>query len=453
MAVSNHHLNRAELHLKPLCAHLGRGATYLVTHLQKRAHVETAAGRCAQGLAKFTLGIGSLAIIPIALIESVAFLIFAGFAISINRMICDSRSLFWQNVSVQLLSHAFHSAFITVLFFTMLMKNPNLSFFTANAAVDQALYLGTAVGVHLVFGTLFDVEAGRDRNLSIQRVGQMVLQHVPHVAYDLLSQVQRDFDIDLSHRIAQAPQLQAYWNEHPHDLQFLRGLQWQRLTHDEAYQAQAAEILRRILERGEVVGAAQNNQPALFELNPATPAVAAYQERLKGYLKAAFLEIYRTPNLVSCLDREGESGKELLKIPDAAVFMPLATYAQYKEICEEIQCPERFNAELRRYDSRREQLLATRQKVLLLGDQGQSLLQQKILRGADLQVPDNVQEVYREIAALADPLVAGPLVTKVALNIRAHDLSQLVEFANIFKSACDEAIALVEQQEQRSCGV
>jgi hypothetical protein len=311
---------------------------------------------------------------------------------------------------------------------------------------DQTLHLGSAAIVQLACSGFYDRRADRDPNLNLTRAANIFRDSHPAPLTDILTQIQRDVGLNLREGMAPIPSLEDYFNRHPDERDFVRNFDVSAFIRDEGYRNRTLLSLRTFLEEARLIGHAQNPADIYhFDLNQNTPAEIAYQNRLKELLKNAFLEIYRTPALSQCLDKDEDLGKDLLEMLDGSTYIPLTTYTQYKELLEEIQCPPWFTGNLVLYNERQNQLIAARNKIMPLSENDKNELVKRILRGSDHELSDDLKEIYLDITNLAPALYQGPLMTKVYIDPFANDGDVMVT-QNLFQTVCQEAIAEINVQ-------
>lgn len=443
MNVANPYLNRGNLHFKPICARLGRGVLWSSTSLQRNAHTNNWRGRVIHFASKAALFIGASTCIPIALIEAISLFIISGIGLLINNFLFSNRNEFFQKYSLMSLSYSVHSLAVAVALFVLGLKNPNLRFFTPNVLGDHALHLGSAAFSQGLIGGIIDQRVNRNAQETIQRTQNLIRDGHPDMLNDVINQLQIDFNLNLRERMGAVPHLEDFLNRHPQDRQFVQNFDLRNIIESPAYRQRAAEFVQRFLADMQLVRPGAVGANALrIELNQNTPEEIAYQNRLSHLLKSALLEIYRTPALSHCLDRDGDLGTDLLEMRDAGTFTPLTVYTQYKELSEPIQCPERFSGNLLPFNPRRAELTAAQNALNGLNDDEKRGLVQKILRGADVVAEPRVQAVFLAINKLAAPLMQGPLITKVAIDLRNIERGeQPMDAANLFQKAYREAIA------------
>lgn len=439
------------LHFKPLTARLARELTDATTELQRSASLNQWHGHVVIFLSKAFFTMGAICSIPLALIETISSLA-SGIILGIlNRSVYQDRSEFLQKYALKAISYGCHSLTSSVALLVIGWKAPLFLYHTTNAIVDHALYLGSAALIQCSCGVDIDQAAGRNPNLAIERTIQLLGDSHPDLIYDVLNQFQRDFDFDLRDRLGALPHLRTFLDQHPDSARFIREFNFQSFLTSAAYRQQAVQILRQFLIEAQLLRPdVQELNPYYFELNQSNAAEGTYQEKLAAFLKAAFLEIYRTPRLANCLSTDKETGQSLLESFDASICAPLATYTQYKELLQPLTCPSHFTQSLRVYndcqekEGRYRQLQSAKTQVDLLTNQQKGTLVEKILKG-DLEVEPAVQEVYKKIGELAGPLYQGPLMTKTAIDLSQIDSGNIIVKRNLFQKACQEALAEIAQ--------
>lgn len=442
MTIANPYLSD-NLHFKPICARLGRGVLWTTTTLQKKASETEWHGHVVRFLSKATLFLGAVILVPLALIESVSLFIIGGLGIAINKFLCQSRSQFLQKYSLKAISYAIHSGVVTIAMFILGLKNPNLKYHTNNALVDQALYLGSAGFTQMTFGTAVDLAAGRSPQMAFERSLNLFVDSHPDLLNDIMTQIQRDFGLNLRERMREIPHMEAFLNRHPEDRDFIHNFNFTRLVNDQVYRRRAGEFLHRYLEEARVVRpqADEVEVNALrFELNVNSAEEAAYQNRLGTHVRTAFLDIHDNPAFARCLDSGQYPGKDLLEMFDASIYLPVAGYAQYKELLEPIQCPVQFSGNLTDFNTRRQLLITAQNKVNLLTPDQRGRLVEKILRGSDMHTQGPVQEAYIDISFLAAALHRGALMTKTAIDLREIEGGNVLDVRNLFQKACQDAV-------------
>ncbi len=442
MAPVSAYLASNNLHFKPICARLGRGFAWTTTTLQKSESLRV--------FSKPVFIFGAVVCLPIALIESVCLFVIAGLAVAINRFLCQNHSEFLQKHALKALSYAVHSSVMTVAFFILGLKNPNLTYHISSAIVDNALYLGSASFAQCLFGPAMDFAAGNDIRSFITRTTNLLRDSHPYLLNDLLAQIQRDFELNFRERLGEIPRLDEFLSRHPQYRPLVTNFNFQTLINDRAYRNQTAHLFRALLaDMGLVLPAPEGASALYFELIPSTEQERRYQNRLVHLLQHAFLKIHQKPALSGCLDQEGHTGQYLLEILAASTCIQLTTYAQYEEILQTLlYCPESFSPNLACYNPRREQLVAAKAKVMALSDAQKQNLEQKILRGSSYQTEGAVQEAFLAISALASDLYQGPLMTRTALNLERIQGGDIVEVRNLYQTACQGAISQLKHLNQ-----
>lgn len=435
------------LHLKPICAWTGRAVAWASTTWQKNASETEWHGHLVRFLSKATLIAGSILSIPIALIEAAVGFAFGGIALAFNKAAYADRSEFLQKHSLKFLSYAVHSLALSVTYLVLAIKNPILLHYTANAVIDHAIHIGSAGFIQCTVGASIDKSAERSPQLAITRTLNLLSDSHPNLLNDIGTQIERDFDINIRRRIEQVPSLEEYLNRHPDQRRIIENFNIHLLLNNQNYRQQVVLFGRQYLEESGIIGNQPDQfNPLRFELNRNTGEESAYQEHLARLLKNSFLQIYRTPELYHCLDKDGTEGNDLLEMMDASTYVPLTTFTQYQELLQPLICPRQFSGNLVRYNQRRNDLTAAREQILALNEVQRGELVQKILRGADVAANGAVQAAYLSIHQLAPALYKGPLMTKTAINLQAVEGGgEMMDVRNLFQKACQDAIAEINE--------
>jgi hypothetical protein len=155
----------------------------------------------------------------------------------------------------------------------------------------------------------------------------------------------------------------------------------------------------------------------------APQGVDAYRQHLQNVFAVSLPEVYNDPSLVACLADKNDSnpdqvqsGKESISSLSADCIIPLLHYSQLKELQQDIRCPENLDGISQH---RRRNLNYAKAQLERLSDQELTLLKKRLL-GLELTsehtqgLPDEgiqaIQDLHRQIGALAAPLVQGGLV-------------------------------------------
>ncbi len=406
------------LHWRPLCRHVNvLGVIRPAIALQKIASETAWHGRVVRFISRALLVAGAFLTVPIALIEGVAFLIIGLLGLAINRFLCQNRSEWLQKYSLKTVSYSLHSFFVGSVSFLMALKPPDLKIYTAAAAADHLLHLGSAISIQLSAGAALDRAAGRPDTRSTQRVIGLFVDS--HFAGDIIEQFQRDFAPDLRGSLIQNPNIPQYLAQRPEERAALENFNLARLLQDADYRRETLRFVQRFINSTGIITVIDENNAES----------RTYQNRVSEFVQTSFLEIHRDANLFHWLDREEETGQSLLESLDASIYTPLATYAQYKEVLEPIQCPGNFGG------NRQAQLLHARRLVEHLSPLEKRQLVEKIL-GAEIVVGENVRDAYREIGTLAVPMYQGSLLKQRG----PIDLADPFAQRNLFQDACQRAL-------------
>ena len=459
--VEENYLNTNNLHFKPICARLERGVLWASATLQQNASTTHWHGHVVRFLSKATLGIGSLAVIPIALIEAGGTVVLVAIGLTFNALIYDDRSEFLQKHSLKALSYSLNSAAVLVASIVLCVTTPTSQYHFPHALIDHILHIGSALFIQGFARPILDRRAERDPSLAGNLALNLLADSYPDSALDLLNQLQRDFGIPMRNQAGEIITIQEFLNDprtgfqnslnNPEDQAFVANFDLHLLEEPE-YAIQTIVIVRRFLEAQGLVLAAENpDNPFLFELNQHQPEETAYQDRLSNLLRDSFLEIHRTPELVRCLnttDRFGETttGQDLLEAMDASIFTRLTAFTQLKELEHPILCPAVFTGNLTDYNRRRADLLAAQRGFNTLTREQKAQLIQKILGAATDPARGAVHDMFLEINRLAAPLNQGPLMTKTALDLGNIRGGNIIDARNLFQAACQEALETIGRQ-------
>jgi hypothetical protein len=170
----------------------------------------------------------------------------------------------------------------------------------------------------------------------------------------------------------------------------------------------------------------------VLDANSSTDAL--YQQKLKSFIKDAFLEIYRNDTYAGFLSENGlsQEGKEALSSFLPEIYLPLARYAQLKEIeADTLACPESFhNERLSIYNGRRQELLECKQNISHLSRAQRQNVVTKLLKGDAINT-----DLLQKITALALPLLKGTLMSLPTFDYADQSSSSI----NLFQQACMEA--------------
>jgi hypothetical protein len=405
------YLHENNLHFKPISAHLARCAAWASVELNKSASETRWHGHVVRALAKVTLAGGFCAALPIAAIEMLALGLISGLGIAIDYYLCGGGCEFLQKHSLIFLSYAINSLGAFVLLRAMLKKIPTLRSHSMVALYDWGARFCAAAMTQIQIGGWMDRSAGRNNE---PRILNLLFETLPEFGQDMVHQIQNDLGV----RLPELPALQEYLSRHPEDRRFIEEFDFHDLH-------QAAAFAQRFLADARLVHI-NRDDPLRFELFVNPQGVADYQEHVAQLLKGAFLELHNTPALSQHL----EGGAQSLAEMQASIFTPLSAYTVYKELRQEIQCPEQLA-------ERRQRLLAAKAAVDGLSDEDRNTLVQRIL-GAEVSETAQVHEAYLKINQLAPDLYHGPLLKKPVLDVNHMQME-----VDLFQRSLQEAFALL----------
>ena len=216
------------------------------------------------------------------------------------------------------------------------------------------------------------------------------------------------------------------------------------------------QFVDALVARG-VIPAPVAGEEHIVRLNTLALNEADYQKHLLATVKLAWLEIYNTDSLVQCMSEKNvpiservNNGKEALTSFGSNTYIPLANYAQYKELLsDEIKCPAAFESrDLRQYDSRLQKLQEAKTKLSALNQAQNLTLVNKLLLGDDFNLATSghtleeqaaIQILFKAIGDLAGTLHQGKLMSQAAINVSTGE----ADYRNLFQLACQEAASSI----------
>ncbi len=443
MNASAYTLNE-NLHFKPICARIARCTGWASISLQRYSSSEWH-GHILTFLSQATLVAGAILCIPLSLIESVAGFAIGSVGILINRFLIQDRSELIQKHSLKYISYSLHSLILSITALVIGLKRPMIRYQTANAIFDWVIHIGSAAFIQSTVGSAIDRSVRRGPETAMNRILNLFNDCNPDLLNDIREKINEDFHIHTQALMLHIPSLEEYFERHPEDRDILANVSLDALMNNEDYRNQIGRFVRRYLSQIQMIGAGLNQAaPLILELNQNAPEESTYQNYLSETLKNSFLQIYRTPDFHRCLDTNENSGRELLRMLDADIYVPLTTFSQYQELLQPIQCPREFTGDLDQYNPRREQLIAARNLVNTLNEQQKRVLIEKILRGPDVEVAGEIQAAYLTIHQLSSPLYQGPLMSRTVINLGGLERGEIIDRKNLFQKALQEAIAEIE---------
>ena len=443
MSTQSPYLSSGNLHWKPVTAHFARGSLWLTTVLQRNASPMAWYGRAVVFLSKANLVLTAFVLLPVAFIETTALFIIGGLGVVCNKLVYRNESEFIQKHSLKAIAYGLHSSIMVIALFALGVMAFPLREHTPRALIDHGIHLVIAALVQTTVGAVLDRAVGREDRSSVVRLLNLFWDSHPALINDVITQVQRDLNLNLRSKMGRTPHVENYLNRHPQARAFVNEFRIQSLRNRD-YRLRTLAFIREFLVETQLVQPGED--PNLLEFNTTE---TVYQEALVRHLKNAFIDIYKNPALAKCLDsidKDGnvdQQGQTLLKDQDASIYGPLTSYAQYKELLEPVACPDQFIGNLARYNNRRADLIAAKRQIDDLSRNDRTRLIQKILRGGhytpqeEKAISGPVKKAFLSIGKLAHPLHQGPLMLKMGLNLGGGDI---IARKNLFQKAMREAI-------------
>jgi hypothetical protein len=444
-------------HLRPLSAYIFSAVRFMGTTVHQNTSDTHWHGRAVRWISKAFVATGYLLNTPIALTESCA-AFSLGLAGAGFHALTRGNFEFTQRYTLKLLSHSCNSFLVATAQLTMIFNKYFPEYHTATAFISQALYLGSAALTQFTWGLLFDRIGDRpNRILAPQRMREFLLESAPSALRNILHGLDRDFGLNQQlSTIAQRPNLQPFFQQHPVYQQTWNNFSIGNLG-DATYRQSFIESVQALSNHLHLTRPVEGDQGAReVVLNTNINEDTNYQKELQKIVKDAFIEIYQTPELVSCLAEESEDekatasqkGQEAMECFAPHIYIPLAHYAQLKELESQPVCPTNFsNRNLHQYNTRCQALTQAGSKLKALGADEKNLLIAKLLKGDGINILDkkhqldskaasHLQELYLEITKLAGCLHQGDLMAEKTLNIEDFSFSS----NNLFQKACQEAL-------------
>lgn len=451
-------LDNNNLHFKPITGWVFQGIRFAGTSIHQSASPNRWHGHLVRGISYGIVATGYVINAFLALAESILAFTVGFFASMLHRQ-TNAESVTLHKFTLKCLAYAINGLGVSVGQSYLLCTGNFPQYHTLNTLINHGLHIGSAIVSQLIFGRCFDQVAGRnpqDPNQmtpSVTRSIGILVENIPPVVTELLASVDRDLGVPYVVRDADGnEQVSSFFDQYPQHRGVLQSFNLNNLADPEQRRAVAAFINDYSTYRGigrANIGGANN----ILVLNNNGQADRQYQAKLKEYVKDSFKEIYQNDNLVSCLSSEAslqaaiKAGKESMDMFDADIYIPLANYAQLKELQNDIECPNRFeNAELRRlYPTRYDDLTAAKVKVDALTSEETAILVKKLLKGSSLnysafnisiEQERHIQEAFTMIGRLSGSLHQGKLMNQLQVDLR--NLGNM-NHCSLFQEACQDA--------------
>ena len=416
------------LHFKPISARAAKQVVDIGIWCNLGTNRTARQDKIAFVISKAILIVGATATIPIAAIEALAMTAIGGVGLlfcSITRYKVN----FLQNQTSKALSYALHTLAIMIASITAICWKKPVSFYTVPTLVDHGMHIGSSAIIQTTIGQFFDRRRGLTEQQTSTASNNRLLSLLIEGAPDLLGDTLRSILTDLKNpafRTASAAFL------------IQEGLQFTR-----RYFPNQTNGLNHVVQT--------NNNTININLNGSS--TTQYQNHLHSLVKKAYLEIcsndtfaaaFKDPDANIQPAAEAQSGRDALAGVEAHVFPLLSKWVQLKELEEEIRCPENFEVSyLSQFNGRRASLIQAKQNYEELNGQQKTILKGRLL---GLEYTENneasqnaIQTVFLQISQLADPLLQGNLVMRMALNV--HNGGAQANTGNLFQAAMLEAQA------------
>ncbi len=459
------------LHVKPLCHQLARGIAFIGTSIQQNAAIDHWHGRALIILAKAVVATGYVLNTVVATIESLVIFVFAALALSLHAA-TKGRSSLLHNATLKLTAYYINTVLVAGAQVICLHKRLFSRHHSLNAVTNHAIH-GAAALIAQFVGYAFDEIAGRNpRNQqellpALCRAIRVVIEIAPAAISDISRNAVHDFAVHIRNNQVN-PNLEAFLRDNPDHAQILNRFNMDRLRHEPAYRGDLLRIFGNYLVQTGVLNHLVANAEGPDAANPINlfgvnnnEKDKNYQNQMKELIKKSFIELHDRDDLVCMLSKEhgaaatADDGRNELTTFSATI--QLASYVQFKEIENEIVCPEAFGAqELHQYNHRHEMLLNAKNRLGQLAENERQILIKKLLKTGDFDInaqgltPDRshfIQQLYNDIGTLASPLHQGPLLTQNFVNmalLNAGQFNEAFDAMNYFQGACQEAVQEIE---------
>lgn len=440
-AIENINLS-GNLHFRPLSSHLTRAVRHVAISTRLLKEENTWQGHVVDFISTGTLFVGSAFTIPIALIETITSLSLASIGLAINYFFLKNQSEFLQKHSLKCLAFAVHGVTLTIRNFCAVILAPKLRYHTVNALKEIATHLGSAAFIQFTVGFAIDRTCNRPREFAVRRAMNLLSDSHPSILQDVARQIERDFNVHLLNRLGEIPVLDEYLANHPEDLAFLQNFNLNRIGEPE-YRLQAFHIATRFLAEMRLIFPEEAQQQDMrLEITQVSPAEKQYQDALCRVIRDAIIEVHSTEELAGYLNA-ADTGQDRIEMIDPSIIQPVLMYSQYKEITEEISCPNRFTTNrLEHFNPRRGKLLLAHAAIIRLTQEERNQLRQKILRGSDYEAQGSVQDVFLQISELYTDLERGPLITRTYIDLENVDL---ISNEILYKRSWQDALTAIAE--------
>ncbi|WP_068466802.1 hypothetical protein [Candidatus Protochlamydia phocaeensis] len=444
-------------HLTPVSTYVFSGFRYIAIQLHQNASPTQWHGSALRGISKAVAVAGYCLNMPIALAETAVGLSAATIGIGLH-LLTGARSETLQRYTLKSIAYTFNSLGNLLLQLIFLGKLRFPEYHTHTAILNQANYLLCGLSTQLVGGYIFDQMAGRNpvnRGLngeenplppSLLRTGYLLAQQIPSTLREIITGIDRDFN---HHRqyLVESSVLQSFLNAHPEYGELIRSFTFSRLAEAD-YRQQISRMVTDFFTHQQMLRPADPVATANTEFVISTNQASddEYRNQLQTFVKNGVKEIYQTPELVSCLGENEQAGKEALEGFYPEVYLPIAHYAQLKELESDLTCPNTFGSnDLRSYNERRQKLEEAQRELRALSSEEKDYLIKKLLnsdytseQSFSEESKARIQHLYNAIGSLGGSLHQGKLMSQLTVNIGTGN--QLFSSQNLFQKAYQDAL-------------
>lgn len=399
-----------------------------------------------KSLYRFTHGLIDVAIGTLYAVNALFALVEAVAALAVTALLVRTLSTY----AIKTLACAFHSA-LTIKVQVQAMYNLNFPRYYSDALVDSEInhHLATA-SAHWMFlhgqkktGRFHEIE----RIPFISAVRFFVTKE-PMV--DLLKALYKDFNPGLSNeeitRTIQTQSFLAFLANRRDVFEFFKECceDFDRLL-DSQFQSRLRDVAADFVRFSQThVPHAAESESGVQIMDATDARDGVYQKQLQKWVKDAFLEIYKDDILASYLSAENtaEAGREALEGYAAGIYLPLANYAQLKELeASVVACPEKFytyklQAE---YSGRKIHIELARKLLAKVTAVDKKVLISRLISCKEPQAKPSLEILFKNISALAGSLHGGSLMSQQTIQEWTAHISS----NNLFQKACMDAMSVI----------
>ncbi len=444
---NDEYLSTGVLHFQPISAHLFRSINNVGIMCYSSVCPDAWHGRVVRAIAYgSTIGLRVFTSV-IAVAEAAGSLAIALLA-TVAHTISGARFEFLQKHTVKVWAYCIQSVALVWMQIHLLRTDPLFKQYTPAFLSHQILYFGAAAAAQLVFGSWFDSLAGKaaadsDLPLAIRRLLRLVPEGAEMFIDGLLAAFRDDLGLQLEFDHLR---IREFLEQRPEHRAALSNMSFNNIL-DSSYRQRLWAIFRDFVVFIRI-GEPDGEDPTVFVLNSHAPKDAEYQQHLKNQVKQAFIDLYTDNTLVSYLTEQKSeaAGRELMDCFDADIYVPLACFAQLKELSiPDVHCPTAFSSErLQGYNGRIQEITEARAQLKSLTAPEYETLTKKILQTRRFIFDDDVSEesrnkvnaLFNKLTTLAEHLHQGTLMSESTIDITDMSASS----RNLFQKGCQEAL-------------